>query len=312
MSIQHITEERVFDKVLEDNELVMVKFTAAWCGPCQIIAPIFEQLSKQTANVKCIEVDVDHSQSIAAKHSVSSMPTFVGFHKQKEVKRIVGANPHALSDAIAELSQLNPNATINSGSSQAKKDNSLLKEIEKYIPKGQEVLNDVVMIPASETLNVLQLHDDQTRKLFELGNSGLLKPTLVSDADSQILIYIPFMNKTKIHTLLIKSVLKEDSGDGNDYQKPEQIKVWANTTGTLSFEDAAAGDGALHESEISSFDENGWAHIPLRYVKFQGVGSILIFIDGNDEDSNTIVDKLVIIGSKGESMAHSKLEKIEH
>lgn len=71
--IQHVTEQRLFDQLLSANELVMVKFTAAWCGPCKVIAPVYERLSEATTNVKFLEVDVDKSQSIAQKYKVSSM-----------------------------------------------------------------------------------------------------------------------------------------------------------------------------------------------------------------------------------------------
>lgn len=71
--IQHVKDQSLFDKILSANELVMVKFTAAWCGPCKVIAPVYERLCEATLNVKFIEVDVDQSQAIASKYSVSSM-----------------------------------------------------------------------------------------------------------------------------------------------------------------------------------------------------------------------------------------------
>lgn len=319
--IQHVKEQDKFDKLLALNELVMVKFTAAWCGPCQVIAPVYERLSEATNNVKFLEVDVDQSQAIAAKHKVTSMPTFVSFHKKKEHKRLSGANPQALAGAVKELSDLNPSATVSNGagdasSAAALSDSSALgPEVKKYVTKGYELLNDTIMTSSSDVLNVLQVKEDQTATLFDITKAPVTEnyPTVVSDADSQILIYAPFMNKTKAYSILIKASADSKTPDGDDTQRPSKIKVWANTTGTIAFEDAASGDGCLHEADIpeSSYDENGWAEIQLRFVRFQNVGSLLIFIDGEDEDESTSIQKVAIVGSKGESLASQVVQKID-
>ena len=49
----------------------------SWCGPCQMIAPIFKELSNTHDDVVFLKVDVDENPDTAAKYSVSAMPTFV-------------------------------------------------------------------------------------------------------------------------------------------------------------------------------------------------------------------------------------------
>lgn len=166
-------------------------------------------------------------------------------------------------------------------------------------------------------LNVLQTKESQTEILFDLLKKPTPTPdtpTIVSDADSQILIYIPFTNKTKVYSILLKTNKDSKTPDGSDddTQLPVKIKVWANTTGTIAFEDASSGDGALHEADIPEPDANGWSEVPLRFVRFQSVGSLLIFLDGDDDDAYTAVQKIALVGSKGDSLQQGKLEKIEH
>lgn len=240
-------------------------------------------------------------------------PTFVSFQKQKEYRRLSGANPQALAGAVKELSDLNPSATVSSSDNASASNSVLGSEIKKYVQKGYELLNDSILTSSSDVLNVLQVKEDQTASLFDLSKEPVSAnyPTIVSDADSQILIYVPFMNKSKTFSILIKASATSQTPDGDDTQRPSKIKVWANTTGTIAFEDAAAGDGALHEAEISSYDENGWAEVQLRFVRFQNVGSLLIFIDGEEEDESTSIQKIAIVGSKGESLASQVVKKID-
>lgn len=160
----------------------------------------------------------------------------------------------------------------------------------------------------TEALNILQSStENPIKSLFStLRLPSSKEKGIVSDADSQILIFIPLANKAKIYSILLRT-----GKDAEDVQRPTSIKVWANTTGTISFDDASAGVGALHDGEIGEPDENGWSEIKLRYVRFQQVSSLLLFLDGEDEDESTALQRIVIIGNKGESRDRGKLEKIE-
>ncbi|CAL4902359.1 unnamed protein product [Urochloa decumbens] len=73
------------------KKLVVIDFTASWCGPCRIIAPVFADLAKRNPNVVFLKVDVDELKAIAEQFSVEAMPTFL-FMKEGDVKdRVVGA-----------------------------------------------------------------------------------------------------------------------------------------------------------------------------------------------------------------------------
>uniref|UniRef100_A0A0D9WIE8 Phloem sap 13 kDa protein 1 n=1 Tax=Leersia perrieri TaxID=77586 RepID=A0A0D9WIE8_9ORYZ len=82
------------------KKLVVIDFTASWCGPCRVIAPIFADLAKNHPNVVFLKVDVDELKPIAEQFSVEAMPTFL-FMKEGDVKdRVVGAMKDELTNKV--------------------------------------------------------------------------------------------------------------------------------------------------------------------------------------------------------------------
>lgn len=82
-----------FKQEVEDNvNLVLVDFFAPWCGPCQIMSPIIEEIITENKDqkVKIGKLNIDEFQDIAVKYNVMSIPTFVLFKNGKEITRIVG------------------------------------------------------------------------------------------------------------------------------------------------------------------------------------------------------------------------------
>ncbi|KAH9968649.1 thioredoxin-domain-containing protein [Russula dissimulans] len=94
MAITHITSLSQLDAVLDKSKtkLTVIDFHATWCGPCHAIAPVFEALSKQYADVNFLKCDVDAAQDVARRYSVSAMPTFVFLKGQTKVDQVRGAN----------------------------------------------------------------------------------------------------------------------------------------------------------------------------------------------------------------------------
>lgn len=86
-----IVESKDFEMEVREGVSV-VDFYADWCGPCKMIAPIFEELSTELA-ANFIKINVDNSQDIAAKFQVASIPTLIILKDGKEVDRIVGFMP---------------------------------------------------------------------------------------------------------------------------------------------------------------------------------------------------------------------------
>lgn len=69
---------------------VLVDFWATWCGPCQMLAPVLEELSQQ---VKVVKVDVDENPQLAMAFQVASIPTVIAFRDGKAVNQSVGVVP---------------------------------------------------------------------------------------------------------------------------------------------------------------------------------------------------------------------------
>jgi thioredoxin 1 len=84
-----------FDEVvLKSDKPVMVDFWAEWCGPCRMIAPAVEEISKEFAGkVVVAKCDVDNSIEVAAKFGIRNIPTVLFFKNGKVADKQVGAVP---------------------------------------------------------------------------------------------------------------------------------------------------------------------------------------------------------------------------
>jgi thioredoxin 1 len=74
--------------------LVMVDFWAVWCGPCQMVAPIVEELANEYAGkLRVLKLNTDENPEIAGRYQVMSIPTIIFFKDGKPVEKLVGARP---------------------------------------------------------------------------------------------------------------------------------------------------------------------------------------------------------------------------
>ena len=93
-AIRAVTDENFAGEVEQAKGLVIVEFWATWCGPCQIIAPILEQLAGEyDGKVKVAKVDVDSNQRTAMRFNIRSIPSLLFFKDGKHVDTVVGAVP---------------------------------------------------------------------------------------------------------------------------------------------------------------------------------------------------------------------------
>ncbi|XP_043527416.1 thioredoxin-like protein 1 [Frieseomelitta varia] len=244
------------------TKLVVVDFTATWCGPCQRIAPIFEQLSSKYPNAVFLKVDVDKCAEIAAMQGVSAMPTFIFYRNQTKLGLCQGADPVGLESKIQQF--------YGSGDSEdSESPISGHMDLSSFITKVQcECLNE------SDDHNFLQcLNSDD----------GYLE----SECDEQLILSIAFTQAVKVHSLKIKA--PKDKG-------PKNIKLFINQPRTIDF-DMADSNTSIQDLTLSAKDIEEGNPISLRYVKFQNVQNIQIFVKDNQSGSETTrIDHLAIFG----------------
>lgn len=86
----HLEDEKNFNELIKDK--AVVDFFATWCGPCKMLGPVFEEVSKEK-DINFVKVDIDNFEDICREYKVMSVPTLILFENGKEVKRNVGFMP---------------------------------------------------------------------------------------------------------------------------------------------------------------------------------------------------------------------------
>ncbi len=85
-----ISEKNFEKEVLKSSMPVAVDYYADWCGPCKMIAPVFEKLSHKIKNVKFVKVDVDSNQNLAQQQGILGIPCIIIYSNGEEAERVVG------------------------------------------------------------------------------------------------------------------------------------------------------------------------------------------------------------------------------
>lgn len=89
-----VNDQNFDEIVVKSGKPVMVDFWAEWCGPCRMIAPIVEEISKEYADRAVVaKCDVDNSPGVAAKYGIRNIPTVLFFKDGKVADKQVGAVP---------------------------------------------------------------------------------------------------------------------------------------------------------------------------------------------------------------------------
>ena len=92
MATQVMTGE-TFEETVTGNDIVLVDFWAAWCGPCRVVAPVLEEIASERDDLRIVKLDVDANQQTAANYEVLSIPTMILFKNGQVAKKIIGAYP---------------------------------------------------------------------------------------------------------------------------------------------------------------------------------------------------------------------------
>jgi thioredoxin 1 len=89
--IKHLVDQNEFENELKEG-LVVVDFYADWCGPCQMLAPLLEELEKETS-IKIVKINVDELPDLARQFRIMSIPTLMLFKDGKFTKKELGYMP---------------------------------------------------------------------------------------------------------------------------------------------------------------------------------------------------------------------------
>lgn len=93
MSVLHIHEQNFEQEILKSERKVLLDFWAPWCGPCQMMLPVVDEIAQEHPEIKVGKINVDEELKLSAQYGVISIPTFVVIEDGKVVKQAVGAVP---------------------------------------------------------------------------------------------------------------------------------------------------------------------------------------------------------------------------
>lgn len=251
------------------------------------------------------------------------MPTFLIFKAGREVHRVRGADPSKLSEAVKKLAAEAESA----GSMGGESSGSAWMGLE--LPRAYSDITDQIDTKGLDALNAdtdfgsvrtvfgpsapISLATPGERKGKGRAEEGQ-KDWMESDTDEQLMIYIPFQSSLKLHTLHITSLPPSgEQSDGDVPMRPRQLKLYTNRAHNLGFEEAedtqATQDVELAEGDWN--EETGTAKVELRFVKFQNITSLVLFIvNGVGEGERCRIDRIRLVGETGVKRDPGKLEKI--
>ncbi|MBQ9608869.1 MAG: thioredoxin [Lachnospiraceae bacterium] len=88
-----------FDEV-KNSDLAVVDFSAVWCGPCKMVAPVLEEVSEELADVNFFNIDVDKNMEIAREYNITNIPAILVLKKGEVVNSQIGFAP---KDKLVEV-----------------------------------------------------------------------------------------------------------------------------------------------------------------------------------------------------------------
>ena len=100
MTIVEGNKNNFEELVLNEKGKVLVDFNADWCGPCQMLKPVLEEIASERNEVKIISVNIDDEDELATKYGVMSIPCLVLFENGQEINRSIGFKPKEVVESF--------------------------------------------------------------------------------------------------------------------------------------------------------------------------------------------------------------------
>ncbi|XP_078436227.1 thioredoxin H-type 9 isoform X2 [Wolffia australiana] len=108
-NVEVITSKEVWDERISqaarDGKMVVANFSASWCGPCKLVAPLYGELSLKYPSLIFITVDIDQLTEFSATLDIRATPTFFFLTNGQQVDRLVGANKPELEKRVLAFAE---------------------------------------------------------------------------------------------------------------------------------------------------------------------------------------------------------------
>lgn len=90
MAVVKITKGNYEEEVLRSDKPVLIDFWASWCGPCQMLSPVVDEIAEERDDIKVCKVNVDENEYLAMEYRVMSIPMLVVIKNGEETNRSIG------------------------------------------------------------------------------------------------------------------------------------------------------------------------------------------------------------------------------
>ncbi|KAJ1906366.1 hypothetical protein IWQ60_012103, partial [Tieghemiomyces parasiticus] len=260
---------------------VVFYFTSATCPPCRVLSPLLERISQAYVQVDFYKVQLEKAPAVASAQQVSAVPNLKFYKGGGLVGNVVGANLEGIQDNLQHHAGMPSNLeALTAGPETVGSSTPKPRRPSAYGIPGHSDLSSMVMSTQAGALN--QNNDQPLANLFTPGDAYL-----ESDVDEQLLIYFPFNQAVKLHSLKF---------EGPVSHAPKTVKIYANRP-NMGFDETESVQ-PTQVLELTEADYAESATTSLRFVRFQNVSSVTVFVEDNlGGEDITRVQRIIPIGT---------------